>query len=266
MKKRGPQECKPVAELNEYGQLLTSVTRLLEEARRASARSANVIMTVTYWEIGRRIVEFEQRGAERAEYGTALLQSLAKDLTARFGRGFGYSNLNLIRQFYLTYRPRRAILQSPTGESRFALSWTHYVRLLPIDEAHKRDFYEEEAKQAGWSVRQLDRQINSMLYERVALARDKGKLLEKAEQERVFPATPEDEIRDPYILEFLGLPELHSEKDLESALVKHLADFLLELGYGFTFVARQKRLQIRERIILPGPLVLSSPPPVPCGN
>ena len=209
------------------------------------------------WEIGRRIVDFEQRGARRAEYGVSLLQRLAKDLSARFGRGFGYSNLNLFRQVYLTYRDRHPILQSVTGESLipvntpvdrplhqgFVLSWTHYVRLLPLEEQGKRDFYEEEARRAGWSVRQLDRQINSMLYERVALSKKKGELLKKAETagDRV---RAEEEIKDPYVLEFLGLPEPISERDLEDALIRHMADFLLELGYGFTFVARQKRLQI----------------------
>ena len=240
-----------------YDGLLTGVSELLEQARHAAARSVNQILTATYWEIGRRIVDFEQRGARRAEYGVSLLQRLAKDLSARFGRGFGYSNLNLFRQVYLTYRDRHPILQSVTGESLipvntpvdrplhqgFVLSWTHYVRLLPLEEQGKRDFYEEEARRAGWSVRQLDRQINSMLYERVALSKKKGELLKKAETtgDRV---SAEEAIKDPYVLEFLGLPESILERDLENALIHHMADFLLELGYGFTFVARQKRLQI----------------------
>jgi predicted nuclease of restriction endonuclease-like (RecB) superfamily len=125
----------------------------------------------------------------------------------------------------------------------FPLSWSHYVRLLALDEQAKRDFYEEEARRAGWSVRQLDRQINSMLYERVALSKKKGELLKKAE-ESGNRITAEEAIKDPYVLEFLGLPEQISERDLENALIRHMADFLLELGYGFTFVARQKRLQI----------------------
>jgi len=254
---------------DDYGNLLGDVSALLDEARRASARAVNVILTATYWEIGQRIVEFEQSGKYRAEYGKRLLEHLARDLSARFGRGFGYSNLNLIRQFYVTYVHRRPNLQSMIGESPnmilqaaieesspfpntpghqpppkgFVLSWTHYVRLLPLQEQAKRDFYEEEAHRAGWSVRQLDRQINSMLYERLALSRNKGALLQEAEQSK-DAVTPEEAIKDPYILEFLGLPEPYSEKDLESALIQHLADFLLELGYGFTFVARQKRLQI----------------------
>ena len=255
-----------------YERLIGDLAKLLEDARRAAARSVNTVMTVTYWEIGRQIVEYEQRGQKRAAYGKQLLERLAKDLTERFGRGFGYSNLNLIRQFYLTYPDRRPILQSLIGESQrgtaqekaeavvaslsdaksrsaiqgFVLSWTHYVRLLLIAEPATRDFHEEEACRARWSVRQLDRQINSMLYERVAGSRKKGDLLRKAEQS-ASPMTTEEEIKDPYVLEFLGLPEPASEKDLESALVQHLEDFLLELGYGFTFVGRQKRLQIGSK-------------------
>lgn len=252
-----------------YADLLGGLTRLLEQARHAAARSVNVVLTATYWEMGRRIVHYEQQGKRRAEYGKRLLERLASDLTERFGRGFGYSNLNLIRQFYLTYQDRGPILQSPIGESKreilqarigdskssaprlsrhspvrgFSLSWTHYVRLLPLDDPYQRDFYEEGARRGGWSVLQLDRQIDAMLYERVALSRKKGALLRKAQQKTIQPAA-DDEIKDPYVLEFLGLPEPHSEKDLETALIHHLADFLLELGYGFTFVARQKRLQI----------------------
>jgi predicted nuclease of restriction endonuclease-like (RecB) superfamily len=260
---------RPSTRKSGYGDLIGGLTKLLEEARRAAARSVNTILTATYWEMGRRIVQYEQQGRQRADYGKQLLERLAKDLMERFGRGFGYSNLNLIRQFYLTYQDRQPILQSLIGESQqksaqkekggsvtsaanqqppssargFLLSWTHYVRLLPLDNPAKRNFYEEEARRAGWSVRQLDRQINSMLYERLALSRKKGELLRKAE-ESVSPITPEKEIKDSYILEFLGLPEPYSEKDLENALIQHLADFLLELGYGFTFVARQKRLQV----------------------
>lgn len=259
----------PPARKGRYGDLLGGLTELLEQARHTAARSVNAILTATYWEMGWRIVQYEQRGKRRAEYGRRLLERLAKDLTEKFGKGFGYSNLNLIRQFYLTYQDRRPILQSPIGESQrailqagigdspistnamarrspahgFVLSWTHYVRLLPLDDPAKRDFYEEEARRGGWSVRQLDRQINAMLYERVALSRKKGELLRKTEQNST-QAKPEEEIKDPYLLEFLGLPEPHSEKDLENTLIQHLADFLLELGYGFTFVARQKRLQI----------------------
>lgn len=191
----------------DYAELLGGLAGLLQEARHAAARSVNTILTATYWEMGRQIVEFEQRGERRAEYGQQLLSHLARDLTARFGRGFGPTNLSLIRRFYLIYEGRRPIFQSATEKSPagpsprvddssrlapaspapatstgFILSFTHYVRLLTLDEPHRRDFYEEEARRGGWSVRQLDRQINSMLYERVALSRRKGELLEEAER------------------------------------------------------------------------------------
>jgi len=254
----------------DYTGLLSSVSKLLDQARHAAVRSVNLILTSTYWEVGWRVVEFEQQGTRRAEYGRRLLKRLAKDLTSRFGKGFGYSNLNLIRQFYLTYSHRGPILQTLSGEfiavqesqivsaisppttalkilqtlsGKFSLSWSHYVRLLSLDEQEKRNFYEEEALRAGWSVRQLNRQINSMFYERIALSKKKGELLQKAEKSGDH-VTAEEAIKDPYVLEFLGLPEPSSERDLENALIQHLAEFLLELGYGFTFVARQKRLQI----------------------
>jgi predicted nuclease of restriction endonuclease-like (RecB) superfamily len=262
----------------DYSGLLTGVTKLLEEARHASARSVNEILIVTYWEIGRRIVEYEQKGSEKPGYGEEIIDRLALDLTHRFGRGFSRRNLFLIRSFFLTYRermqtpsalsqkgkenripskkvagivqtvsalssPRTLLEVSQTVSGEFPLSWSHYVRLLALDEQAKRDFYEEEARRAGWSVRQLDRQINSMLYERVALSKKKGELLKKAE-ESGNRITAEEAIKDPYVLEFLGLPEQIAERDLENALIRHMADFLLELGYGFTFVARQKRLQI----------------------
>ena len=262
----------------DYSGLLTGVTKLLEEARHASARSVNEILTVTYWEIGRRIVEYEQKGSEKPGYGEEIIDRLALDLTHRFGRGFSRRNLFLVRSFFLTYRERMqtpsalsqkskenripskkmagivqtvSALSSPqtllevsqTLSGKFPLSWSHYVRLLSLDEPQKRDFYEEETRRAGWSVRQLDRQIDAMLYERVALSKKKGELLKRAEKSGNL-ITAEDAIKDPYVLEFLGLPEPSSEKDLENALIQHMADFLLELGYGFTFVARQKRLQV----------------------
>jgi len=240
-----------------YDGLLTDLSNLLEQARYAAARSVNAIMTASYWEIGRRIVEFEQRGERRAEYGRELLKRLSKDLATRFGRGFSERNLELMRLFYVSWpisqTPSAKFISShlpiqegykfQTLSGRFPLPWSHYVRLLSLDDQAKRDFYEEEAQRAGWSVRQLDRQINSMLYERVALSKKKGDLLKKGVTSRT-PIAAEEAIKDPYVLEFLGLPEPISERDLENTLIKHMADFLLELGYGFTFVSRQKRLQI----------------------
>lgn len=256
----------------EYTGLLTGVNELLEQARHTAARTVNAILTSTYWEIGRRIVEFEQKGVEKPGYGEEIIDRLAFDLTQRFGRGFSRRNLFLIRSFYIVYRERvqtpsalyyipskkeRRIVQtvsalsSPTNtleilqtlSGKFPLPWSHYVRLLSLDEQGKRDFYEKEARRGGWSVRQLDRQINSMLYDRVALSKKKGELLRQAGRSG-SPASAEEAIKDPYVLEFLGLPEPISERDLENALIQHMADFLLELGFDFTFVARQKRLQI----------------------
>ena len=223
---------------NDYAELFQEICELLEKARQSAARSVNSILTTTYWDIGKRIIENEQKGERRAEYGAFVLQRLSKDLTGKYGRGFSQENLRLMRLFFIYYKNKI----SQTASGRFSLSWSHYVKLLSLNEPHQRDFYEEEAGIAGWSVRQLDRQINSVLYERVALSKKKRPLLEEARTGK--PQTAEEAIKDPYVLEFLGLPEVVSEKDLESALIKHLADFLLELGYGFTFVARQKRLQV----------------------
>ncbi len=252
----------------EYGYLIDEVTKLLEAARRQAARSVNAILTATYWEIGRRIVEHEQAGEKRADYGEQLIVRLSKDLTARFGRGFSVDNLERMRLFYRTYPPEK-ISASLTRKSRnlspaeksaspsrkfsladlatvFPLSWTHYAQLLRrCRSAEGRTFYETEALRGGWSVRQLERQIDSQFYERTALSRNKAAMLKKGAIARPGDAlTPEDEIKDPYILEFLGLKDEYSENDLEEALAHHLESFLLELGGDFTFVARQKRLRV----------------------
>jgi predicted nuclease of restriction endonuclease-like (RecB) superfamily len=249
-----------------YPDLLGGISELLREARVAAGRVVNNIVTATYWEIGRRIVEHEQKGEERAEYGSMLLKRLAEDLTKRFDRGFSLSNLKLIRKFYLLYQDRAKsqtvsglftvdkppISQTSAGllgisgiAADFKLSWSHYAILTVIEDKLKRDFYEEEAVRGGWSVRQLEHQMDAMLFERVALSRRKAALLDKVERsgEGIIP---DEAIKDPYILilDFLGIPEQHSEKDLENALIAHLTEFLLEMGYGFTFVARQRRLQI----------------------
>lgn len=247
-----------------YPDLLGGISELLREARIAAGRTVNSIVTATYWEIGRRIVEYEQKGAERAGYGIMLLKRLAEDLTRRFGRGFGLSNLKLIRKFYLLYQDRvksqtvsglfdvdkTPISQTAPGllnisriATDFRLSWSHYAILTVIEDKLKRDFYEKEAIRGGWSVRHLGRQMNAMMFERHAISRNKARLSSEAERDGEG-VIPEQAIKDPYILDFLGLPASHSEKDLESALIAHLTEFLLETGYGFTFVARQRRLQI----------------------
>jgi predicted nuclease of restriction endonuclease-like (RecB) superfamily len=248
-----PGDALTVVHTREYGSLVGDITKLLEHSRRASARSINTIMTVTYWEIGRRIVEFEQKGEKRAEYGKAVIERLSSDLSSKFGRGFSRQNLQQMRQFYLSF-PSDRICQTPSGESTltqtascFPLSWSAYVHLLAVKNEHARRFYETEALQGGWSVRQLDRQINSQFYERTALSKNKASMLAKGLQAQLDDTvTPEEGIKDPYVLEFLGLKDEYSESDLEEALIRHLETFLLELGGDFCFIGRQKRLRIGD--------------------
>ncbi len=256
-KKRNPP--KPVSAKtgdDAYEAVLAGVIQLLESARHAAARSVNTVMTATYWEVGRRIVEEEQRGKHRAGYGEQLVTRMAKDLTRRCGRGFGYRNLYQMRQFYLAY-PR--ILQTASAKSgqgatalvelgkNFLLSWSHYVRLMSVEKPEARSFYETEALRGGWNVRQLNRQISTQFYERTMLSRNKAAMLTKGQKARLEDAvTPEEEIKDPLVLEFLNLKDEYSESDLEEALIRHLETFLLELGDDFTFVGRQKRLRVDD--------------------
>jgi predicted nuclease of restriction endonuclease-like (RecB) superfamily len=256
----------PGATLRDYDEVLSGVVELLEQARHAAARAVNAIMTAIYWEIGRRIVEFEQGGEARAGYGEALLKRLAEDLTARLGRGFSERNLEQMRLFY-SFWPISQTLSAKSEESgrsqtvqaastqfdftevasRFPLSWSHYVKLLAVRDAKAREFYEAEALRGGWTVRQLDRQIGSQFYQRTLLSRNKAAMLTKGAQPRPEDAlTPEEEIKDPLVLEFLNLKDEYSESELEDALIRHLAAFLLELGNDFTFVGRQKRLRIDD--------------------
>ncbi|EMB2839703.1 MULTISPECIES: PDDEXK nuclease domain-containing protein [Pseudomonadota] len=260
---------KPAALPAGYAGIHGGIVELLDAARQAAARSVNAMMTASYWEIGRRIVEAEQKGRRRAGYGEQLMERLSADLTARFGRGFGVNNLESMRRFYLAY-PQPEISQtlsgklgneSPPEKSQtvsgklslselaqvFTLPWSAYVRLLSVKDDHARRFYETEALRGGWSVRQLDRQIGSQFYERTALSKDKAVMLVKgaaAKPEDIV--TPNDAIKDPYVLEFLDLKDEYSESDLEAALIQRLEDFLLELGEGFTFVGRQRRLRIDQ--------------------
>lgn len=255
-----------------YDSMLQDVVGLIDGARHAAARAVNIVMTAAYWELGRRIVEFEQGGMSRAEYGEGLLKRLANDLTKRYGRGFSPDNLENMRRFYLAYKlleisetPSRKLSsrksETPSRKSRgsyvavdlrqlsecFPLPWSAYVRLLSVDDAHGRKFYEEEALRSGWSVRQLERQINSMFYERTALSRNQAAMLEKGSKPVASDIIrPEEEIKDPYVLEFLNLKDEYSESDLEEALIGHLEHFLMELGGDFTFVGRQKRLRLGD--------------------
>jgi predicted nuclease of restriction endonuclease-like (RecB) superfamily len=250
---------------HQYSEIQAGIVALLETARRAIARSINAAMTAAYWEIGRRIVEFEQGGAERAAYGDALVERLAQDLTQSFGRGFSRQNLGQMRAFYRAW-PTQKICQTLSGKSgavhpqslhstdgisdlakAFPLPWSAYVRLLSVRSELARCFYEEETLRGGWSVRQLERQINSQFYERTALSRNKAAMLKKAEQSAGAEAvTPEEAIKDPFVLEFLDLKDEYSESDLEDALIRHLADFLLELGDDFAFIGRQRRLRLDD--------------------
>ena len=250
-----------------YDAVLADVVGLVDAARHAAVRSTNAVMTATYWAIGRRIVEHEQHGAERAGYGEALIVRLSGDLQSRFGRGFGRANLFQMRSFYLAYRD---ILQTAPGESAapfrkvqtlsglsadrdpvvsaaacFPLPWSHYARLLAVRNLNSREFYQAEALRGGWTIRQLNRQIESQFYERTSLSRDKSKMLRRGvTQLPTDVVTPEEEIKDPYFLEFLALKDEYSETDLESALIIKLETFLLELGGDFTFVGRQRRLRV----------------------
>jgi predicted nuclease of restriction endonuclease-like (RecB) superfamily len=267
-------------DLAEYATVHADIVALLETARRAAARSVNAVMTATYWAVGQRIVEGEQGGQERAAYGEALIVRLSGDLTARFGRGFSRQNLQQMRAFYLAWpadqilqRPSAKssttpICQMPSGESptlairpiasgqspdlsalaqAFPLSWSAYVRLLSVKNPQARAFYETEALRGGWTIAQLNRQIGSQFYERTALSTNKAAMLEKGEVAEPGDAlTPEQAIKDPFVLEFLNLKDEYSESDLEDALIQHLADFLLELGDDFAFVGRQRRLRIDD--------------------
>lgn len=250
-----------------YTGLVGNIGELLETARRTSARAVNAIMTATYWEIGRHIVEFEQKGKERAEYGNQLLANLSKDLTTSYGRGFGLAQIRIMRQFFLTYPTTSqssgnpvtsppSIRQSPIGESRassdihalaqkFQLTWTHYTRLLRVENHFAREFYEIESLRGGWTVRQLERQISSQFYERTALSKNKVAMLRKGSKAKALDEmSADEEIRDPLVLEFLGLKDEYSESQLEDALIHHLEGFLMEMGGAFAFVGRQKRLRI----------------------
>jgi len=250
-----------------YETVRAGIVDLLHAARSAAARNINSLMTATYWEIGRRIVHSEQQGKTRAGYGEELIERLSIDLSRQIGRGFGARNLAQMRSFYLTWPPDK-ILQTPSAKSsklssirtmereadniqtlagRFPLPWSAYIRLLAVKKAEARAFYETEALRSGWSVRQLDRQIQSQFYERMALSKNKSAMLKKgAVPQPADMITPEEAIKDPFVLEFLDLRDEYSESELEEALISHLADFLMELGDDFAFIGRQRRLRIDD--------------------
>ena len=198
-------------------------------------------MVLTYWEIGRHIVEYEQNGCAKAEYGSGVLKQLSRDLTVRYGNGFGMSNVNKMRKMYLCY----PILQTVSAK----LSWSHYVELLKIDDPLERSFYEREAENERWGVRELKRQMKSMLFHRIAISTDRQEVLRLAREGQIIER-PEDILKEPYVFEFTGLSRLpvYSEGDLEGALVDNLSYFFLELGKGFTYVGRQQKIMIGGRM------------------
>ena len=253
--------------------LLEQVRGLIRSARKSAATAINSLQVITSYEIGRMIVEHEQKGAQRAEYGKLVLRTLSERLTAEFGRGFSKSNLEHMRRFFLEYCNRLAqIAQMPSGQSQtpfprsaserplnitqtpsgqlaavFPLSWSQYVFLLGVRDSAERQFYEIEAAQNSWTLPELKRQFDASLYERLALSRDKDDVRRLAKEGQII-TEPRDLLKEPYVLEFLGLDEKakYSESDLETAIIDKLEQFLLELGKGFLFEARQKRFTFDE--------------------
>ncbi len=236
-------------------QLFKNIKSLVEQSKQELYAIANVTLTETYFHIGRLIVEYEQQGSNRAIYAKETLINLSHKLTAGLGKGFSVDNLENMRKFYIVYKEDyiKHISKNKKSEplarkltlSPFTLSWTHYVMLLKIENTIERKFYEIEATAENWSKRELQRQYESALFERLALSRDKAKVKELSKKGHVIES-PSDAVKDPYILEFLGLQEkdFYSENDLEKAIINKLEHFLLELGKGFLFVDRQKRIKL----------------------
>ena len=241
-----------MSEINDT--FLEQVAGLLKQARNNIKSNVNLTMVYTYYEIGKRIVLEEQNGANRAEYGKYLLQELSAYLTKEFGKGFSADNLKLMRRFYKVYSndqigetlfPQFENYPSVDTGRKFYLSWSHYLKLMRIENVDERHFYEIEAAKNDWSLTEMKRQFDSALFERLALSKNKDEVSKLAKNGQLFER-PEDTIKDPYILEFLGLPEYaaYSETELESRIIDHLQIFLLELGTGFTFVGRQVRFTL----------------------
>lgn len=218
---------------------LGEIKEIIDASRRNAVRSVDFCRVQMYWHLGKRIFQEEQQGKNRADYGTYLIKSLAAELEPEYGSGFGVRQLERSRQFYRLY-PIATTL-------RTQLNWSQYRMLIQIDDPDKREYYELEAVNNAWTARETERQINSMLYERLLLSNDKETVLAVARKQRL-PQTPQEIIKDPMMLEFLGLERkaAYYEKDLESAIISHLADFLLEMGNGFSFVARQKRILLED--------------------
>lgn len=254
---------------NKYTSLVNRLAEIIHSARATAGRQINKAQVLAYYEIGREIVEFEQMGKTRAAYGEELIKRLSKDMTENFGRGFSEMNLRNMRRFYLefpiqiqqtvsvkssetrkfqTVSRKSEICQTPSVEFNPELSWSHYCELLSVKNPLARSFYEQESINNNWSFRELRRQINSQLFERLALSKDTLAVMKLAKRGHVIE-TPDDVIKDPYVLEFLNLKEetVYTESHLEQAIMDNLQKFLLEMGKGFAFVARQKRITVGNR-------------------
>lgn len=222
-----------------YEQLIENVGIALKKGRSNIAAAVNSNIVRTYWQIGQYIVEYEQNGNERAEYGSDLLNRISRDLSARYGDGFSRSNVFYIRKLYLEY---------PKVQTLSELSWSHYIELLKVEDKTERAFYEKESVESHWGVRELKRQMKSMLFHRLALSTDRKEVIRLSQEGQVIEK-PEDILKEPYVFEFTGFPKMpvYKEGDLENALVSNLSDFLLELGKGFAYIGRQQSVQIAGR-------------------
>ncbi len=238
-------------EHNRHIDFYNKVANLLKEARESVVRTVNKTMVYTYLEIGRMIIEEEQNGKERAEYGKQILKELSRSLTLEFGKGFSVTNLQQMKNFYNVYGKQQTVSAKSENtilkNNNLQLSWSHYLFLMRIDNIEERKFYEIETIQNNWSIRELQRQFDTSLYERLSLSRDKKAIKALSEKGQIIE-NANDSLKDPYILEFIGLPEdvKYSESDLENRIIDKLEHFLLELGKGFTFVGRQVRFTFDE--------------------
>lgn len=229
-----------IASNNQYSNLIDSIGEILQKSKQQIATSVNTILVDSYWQIGKYIVEFEQQGSNRAEYGDNLINRLSHDLTSQYGKGFSKSNLLYMRKFYSVFQKSETVSH--------LLSWSHYFEILKLDDPLEINFYVRQCEIEQWSVRELKRQKQSMLFHRLALSSDKEGVIQLAREGKQI-SKPEDILRDPYVLEFVGLPEMqhYKESDLENALISNLEKFLLELGKGFAFIGRQYRISISGR-------------------
>jgi len=247
-------------ERNTQPDFYNKIVNLLKEARKSVVQTVNKTMVITYFEIGKMIVEEEQKGKIRAEYGKKLIKELSKKLSRDFGKGFSIRNLEQMRKFYLVYGKQieneqikktqtlsAELMKSENKLPKFNLSWSHYLFLMSLDDIKERNFYEIESYNNNWSLRELRRQYDTALYQRLVLSRDK-KGVKKLSKQGQLLENPEDTIKDPYVLEFIGLPEnsKYSETELEQKLIDKIEHFLLELGKGFAFIGRQVRFTFEE--------------------